>query len=129
MDDRRKREIDLIARQFGEIEVGPGLDWVLIRRRPLVPGWNKGETTVLVLIPPGYPVTPPDNFYADPDLRLANGQLPGNASPNQTVLGRPWLQFSYHVEGGDWRPHADVLQGHNLMTFLAGVVLRLAEVN
>lgn len=129
MDERRKREFDLIAAQYGATEVGPNLDWVLIKRWSLGPGWNQSETSVLVLVPAGYPVTPPDNFYVDSDLRLANSQVPGNASPNQSVIGRPWLQFSYHIEGADWRPHADVLQGHNLMTFLAGVARRLSEAN
>ncbi len=129
MNDRRMQELELITAHYGKVEVGPNLDWVLIKRLPLVPGWNKGETSVLVLVPAGYPVTPPDNFYVDNDLRLAGGQIPGNTTPNQAVLGRAWMQFSYHVEGSDWRPHADMLQGHNLMTFLAGVLWRLAEAN
>jgi hypothetical protein len=83
----------------------------------------------LILIPPGYPITPPDNFYTDNELRLSSGALPGNSNANTIQLERPWLQFSYHVESADWQPNSDLLQGHNLMTFLQGVAIRLSEAN
>lgn len=127
MLERRQQELDLIRAKYGEIEVGPNLDWTVIKRYALPPGWSKTETAVLVLIKPGYPVTPPDNFYADNDLRLENGSVPGNVSPDQSHVGRLWLQFSYHVEPQDWKPHADLLKGHNLLTFLVGVEDRLSE--
>jgi hypothetical protein len=129
MVERRKEEISLIQARYGEIEVGSDLNWVIIKQWKLPPGWSRTETEVLVPIPPGYPVTPPDNFYTADDLRLANGNPPGNATPGQSQLGRLWLQFSYHVEPGDWHPHADLLQGHNLLTFLGGVAGRLSEPN
>ncbi|MEX2238943.1 MAG: E2/UBC family protein [Dehalococcoidia bacterium] len=94
---------------------------------PLFPGWNKPTTRLLVLIPAGYPATPPDNFLADPDLALASGGTPGNTSPGPVVFGEDWLQFSYHVDTADWTPHADPRQGHNLVTFLHGVNDRLRD--
>jgi len=123
--------LELVKARFANrtVEAGPQIEWVLISGWNLAPGWNKSETTVLVLIPPGYPVTPPDNFYADHDLRLAGGTLPSNTSPDQSSLGRTWLLFSYHVEAGDWRPHSEPLRGHNLLTFLDGVTRRLREPN
>jgi len=128
MTDRRERELELVKVAYGELEIGEELDWVIIKKWPLPSGWNKTETPVLILVPSGYPVTPPDNFYTDNDLRLANGGMPGNSSINVSQLAKPWLQFSYHVEGADWKPHVDILQGHNLLTFLkAGVSRRLSE--
>jgi len=127
--ERRRRELDLVLGRYGEIETGSDLDWVIIKRFPLAPGWNKAETPVLVMIRPGYPTVPPDNFYVDNDLRLANGQDPTNASRNQKQLGRPWLMFSYHVDESEWKPHPDLLEGHNLLTFLLGVGRRLSEVS
>ena len=130
MIDRRRQELQLLETTYGELEIGPTIDWVVIKRWQLPPGWNKTETAVLVLIPGGYPITPPDNFCTDNDLRLANGALPGSSSPNQQHIGQQWLQFSYgHIEAGDWHPDADLLQGHNLLTFLLGVTKRLAEAN
>lgn len=78
--------------------------------------------------PAGYPITPPDNFYTDGDLRLSDGRQPGNTSQAEQ-LGESWLQFSYHLESGDWRPQANLLAGDNLLTFLVGVSARLAELD
>ena len=129
MLQRRTQELDLVRESYGEIEIGPNLDWIVIKRYSLPPGWNKGETALLITIQPGYPTTPPDNFYVDNDLRIAGGQVPANASLDQVQLGKPWLQFSYHVEAADWKPNPDLLRGHNLLTFLLGVKRRLLELN
>ena len=126
MRERRQKEIQFVKAAHLELEVGPNLDWFILTRFALAAGWSLDTTDTLVLIPSGYPTIPPDNFYTSPDLRLKNGAMPGNATP-ASQLGRPWLQFSYHVE--DWQPHADYRQGHNLLTFLGGVRRRLSEVN
>ena len=129
MSERVKQEIQLVEICFGELEVSPNFEWFIVKSWKLVPGWNKAITSVLVLIPPGYPVTAPDNFFAEPDLRLANGMAPGNANLNQAQIGRQWLQFSFHFEDKEWMPHADPLKGHNLVSFLHGIDRRLLETN
>jgi hypothetical protein len=129
MTERRMQEFALVEAAYGEMERSPSLDWFVIKHWPLPPGWNKRETAVLVLIPSGYPLTPPDNVYTDADLYLADGRIPGNADGVIHHNGHPWRQFSYHVEPGDWQPHADLLRGHNVLTFLEGVAQRLAEVS
>lgn len=125
MTDRVKRELALVAAAFGELEIDPDLRWFVIKRWALDAGWSKAETRVLILIPPGYAVTPPDNFCADADLSLKGGGQPGNASIAQPINGQQWLQFSYHIEGVDWQPD----KGDNLLTFLVGVTKRLKEVS
>src|SRR2546427_6728397 len=127
MIERRNEELKLVEAKYGELEIDPNYDWFVIRRWQLGSGWNTGETPIFVVFPLGYPVTPPDNFYARNDLRLAAGGQPGNTNPNATQAGRTWLQFSWHVGGGDWRPHAEILKGHNMLTFLEGVSRRLSE--
>ena len=127
MTEWRNNDLDLVQAERGEIERGPNLEWVIVKHWKLDAGWNKDEVEVLVQIPAGYPVTPPDNFYATADLRLENGGEPGNASANQTIAGRPWLQFSYHIEPSDWQPKSDPAAGHNMLTFLAGVAKRLED--
>ena len=129
MMERRKLELKLVEASYGELELGPNLDWVIIKHLKLPSGWSKPETALLVMIPPGYPFTPPDNFYVDNDLRLGGARQPGNSTANQNLVGRRWSLFSYHVEKGDWQPQADLLKGHNLLTFLHGVARRLTEVS
>ena len=126
MLDRWKVELGLVEAVYGPLEISPDLAWFIIPHWKLPLGWSKSKTAVLVLIPPGYPVTPPDNFYADVDLRLAGEGMPGNAGP-ESQAGRQWLRFSYHVEGADWKSHAEPEKGHNLLTFLQGVATRLKE--
>ena len=125
MSDRIRRELALVKLAYGEVDVDEHLGWFVIRRWVLVPGWNKESTRVLVLIPSGYAVTAPDNFFTDPDLALANGTKPGAASGPVEQYGKQWLQFSYHIEAADWQPE----NGHDLLTFLVGVYLRLREVS
>ncbi len=127
MIERRNLEFKLVADLYGELEIAPDLSWFVVKNWRLPAGWNKHETALLVQIPPGYPVTPPDNFYTDHDLFLSNGGQPGNSSAGQSLVGRQWRMFSYHVESGDWQPHAEPSKGHNLLTFLQGVTKRLLE--
>jgi hypothetical protein len=129
LSDRVRSELELVKREFGDLEVDPTLGWFVIKGWKLPPGWNRQETNLLVQVPPGYPTTPPDNFYVDEDVRLASGALPGNTGYGHELAGRRWLFFSYHVEGGDWRPHAEPLRGHNMLTFLRGAQARLSELN
>jgi Prokaryotic E2 family E len=128
MLDRRKKELELVEAQFGELETAPDLSWFVVRRFPLAAGWNKKETALLVLLPPGYPETPPDNFHTDADFALANGAEPDSASGVLDHAGRSWRVFSWHFEdASEWQPDAEVEQGHNLLTFLLGVQQRVAE--
>jgi hypothetical protein len=58
--------------------------WVIIHDFPLPRGYNYSSTDVLILLPPNYPQTPPDWFYVDYNLRLANGQRPPHVFYNDT---------------------------------------------
>jgi hypothetical protein len=106
---------------------GDSLEWVKFPEFSLPSGWNRSATSLLVLVPLGYPVTPPDNFYVASGLRTASGAMPSNYNEGHSHLGEQWGQFSYHVE--EWKPSADLLQGDNLLTFMLGVERRLKEAN
>lgn len=124
--ERRAQEIELLRRHYGEVDHGTGMDWVRIQRFPLPPGWNREELELLILIPPAYPSTPPDNFFVRNGLRLQDGSLPGNYAEGQSVLGESWAQFSFHAQ--EWRPSND-LDSDSLLTFLVAVSERLREAN
>jgi hypothetical protein len=130
MMERRKLEIALLEKEYGEVEVGPNLDYVLFKHFRLPPGWNRDETEVLILIPSGYPVTKPDNFYVATGLRLKSEQMPGSYTEGQQHVGKVWGVFSVHLED-DWQPNAsDLLMGHNLLSYTIAVVMkRLSEAN
>jgi hypothetical protein len=123
--ERRQQELELLRSRNGRAEHGPNLDWILFPDYTLPPGWNRDRTELLILIPAGYPATPPDNFYVREGLRLADGRLPNNYSEGQTVLGGRWSQFSFHAQS--WHPTSDAHDGDNLLTFSLAVDSRLRE--
>jgi hypothetical protein len=126
--ERRKREFELVAQRYGELEHPADYSWLIIPNWSLPEGWSKQTTQLLVLLPPGYPQTPPDSFYTEVELTLAGGAEPGAASGRMEHNGRTWRQFSWHfVDASEWQPHPDLEQSHTLLTFMAGVEQRLAE--
>ena len=128
--ERRLLEIDLLRKRYGNVEHGANIDWLLFKSFTLPHGWNRENTELLIIIPPGYPITPPDNFYVLNGLRsIVDGaaQVPSNYSENQTILGGSWAQFSYHAQ--IWNPAGDSLDGDNLLTFILSVEKRFRELN
>jgi hypothetical protein len=99
---------------------------VLLGHR-LPAGWSHEVTDVAFGFPPNYPSGCPDNVCVRTDLNLANGQPAGNNQGIQTLAGRQWLQFSWHIEGADWAPTADPRHGSNLATYLIGALTRFEE--
>ncbi len=126
MLDRRRKEVDLLRERYGDLEVGQAIDWVIFRHFKLPDGLNREETELLVEIPSAYPQSPPDNFYVAEGLRSSAGGALTNYSERIAKLGRNWGQFSFHVQ--DWSPCSDILDGHNLLTFMLGVEKRLKEI-
>ena len=128
MLDRRRQETELLRTKYGPLTHGEGLEWVRFKEFVLPPGWNRTVAPLLVLVPVGYPATPPDNFYVASGLRTCSGGMPSNYTEPHSHLGEEWGQFSFHVDG-EWRPAADLFQGDNLLTFMLGVERRLREPN
>jgi hypothetical protein len=128
--ERRRQEVELVVARYGELEYPSDYSHVVIKRWPLPPGWSAAATEVLILLPAGYPQTPPDSFYTPDSLTLEGSAEPDRASGRISHRGRSWRQFSWHfVEPRDWQPHPDPEQGHNLLTFLLAVEARLREPN
>jgi hypothetical protein len=113
-----------LVRIYPDAEVTPvpgGLGLVSVPNIPLGNGWNQQMTTVHFLIPNGYPTARPDCFWADAELRTANGDMPANAAQNP-IPGRagPHVWFSWHL--ASWQPARD-----SLITYLRVIRERLAQ--
>ncbi|MEM9035694.1 MAG: E2/UBC family protein [Actinomycetota bacterium] len=100
---------------------------VVVTDHHLPDGWNHQVTDVAFVIPANYPSGQPDNVLARPDLRLANGELPGGNQGVQRHGGRNFLQFSWHIEPSDWRPTNHPHTGSSLATYLDGAIARFDE--
>jgi hypothetical protein len=120
-----EEQFAMLAQQF------PGatctlVDGVHLIRLPevLLPdGWSKPATNVEFVVPHGFPYAFPDSFWTDPDLRLANGQLPTNVQPGYVCPGQTnvnLLWFSWHIAPNSWNPSTA-----NLLTFVHIIKNRL----
>jgi hypothetical protein len=110
----------VIAEQFADVmarfkgatleRLPCGAALITVPNFPLPPGWSRAESNIRFLAPEKYPFANPDCFWADGDLRLANGGEPRNSALNpipETSLGKlRW--FSWHVRT-NWNPSRDTL--------------------
>lgn len=118
-----ERQIADLNRVAGEVSGRPlptGATLIKVAQVDLPPGWNKRTTSIQFLAPVGYPFATPDCFWADSDLRLANGNPPTGSNLQAIVdTGEQGLWFSWHVQS--WNPNRDTL-----MTFFKVIEQRLA---
>jgi hypothetical protein len=137
MDARLKRihyEVALAAVRYSRTHSADFDDeagsWVMIRDFPLPEGYNYETTDILVLLPPNYPQTPPDWFYVDDNLCLADGRRPSHVfyqqtthDPNARRVNRAeekppqmkgWTGCCLHIRS--WQPAANPVEGHSLLS-------------
>ncbi len=130
-DERRRERLEkerlLLSQAFPTAVLEVEASILILPGHELPPGWSHTETDILVETPAQYPSVPPDNVCARADLTLSNGQLPGNNQGVRELAGRRWLQFSYHVEAGDWRPDEDLNKSSTLVDYLCGALTRFEE--
>lgn len=73
-------------------------------------------TAFAFLVPAGFPDACPDQtgFYVKPaGLRLAATKAaPQNTDGNATLLGEPWMKFSWKPQKHGWDPTRDTLETH-----------------
>lgn len=127
MRDRLDQEIALVRKQYPGVRHDQNYDWVVVEEVPLPADYNRDTTDVLIVIPSGYPETPPDNFWVPSGLRLENDGQPDAFNPNhRTHEGEEWDRFSWHEDDG-WTPSEDIEDGSNLLTFMSTAEERLKE--
>ena len=96
-----------------------GFDWalepdgtgalLLLRNYPVDDTrFNCTSATIMVRIPPQYPLAALDMFYADPPIKLLSGAFPQAAEHHEAHGGRTWQRFSRHLTV-PWRPNIDGL--------------------
>jgi hypothetical protein len=124
--ERVRQEIELVRERWTQVECGEAGAWMHLPGHPLPPGrFNKAISSVVVLIPPGYPNTGPDNFFVDGSLRLADGSVPAGfnagASSGSGACPLPgnWGWFSWHPQR--WTPHPDPGRGDNLLGVIRAI--------
>ena len=72
-------------------------------------GFEPRRVELCLMLPFGFPETPPDMFWVDPAVML-HGRPPAATQVTQQIIGRTWQRFSRHLPAGAWRPGIDNLQ-------------------
>jgi hypothetical protein len=83
---------------------------VVIRGYVLPPGYNHGQSDLLLRLNPGFPDVPPDMWWFDPPLRLSDGRAIPATEVTEHHVGRQWQRWSRHFNQGQWRSGTDTLE-------------------
>lgn len=104
LKDRRYMEDRGIA--FEEVLDGAQRG-IVLHDFPLPPSLFDSELAdILIILPGGYPDTPPDMFFALPWLKLkADARHPRAADVSFSFAGQNWQRWSRHSK--EWRPGVD----------------------
>ena len=97
----------LLERKIAFEEVAGPPKAVILRGYPLPAGrFDQAKADLLVVLPESYPLTHPDMFFAQPWLKLVNGnKYPKAADQPYPFMGTTWQQWSRH--NNQWRPGLD----------------------
>lgn len=98
----------LIQREIKFEEVETDTQKAIILRGMVLPAgrFDSQVADILILLPAGYPDSPPDMFYALPWLRLAATRAhPRAADQPCAFAGQNWQRWSRHNDA--WRPGID----------------------
>jgi len=83
---------------------------VLFPAYKLPSGYDHAASDLLLLLNPGFPDVPPDMWWFNPAIRLADGRVVPATEVNENHLGRIWQRWSRHFNAGQWRSGIDSLE-------------------
>lgn len=83
---------------------------VIISSYQLPQGYNTENADLLLRLNPGYPDVPPDMWWFDPPILLADGRVVRATEVRESYLGRTWQRWSRHFSAGQWKSGIDSLQ-------------------
>jgi Prokaryotic E2 family E len=86
-------------------------------------GWSAAKIVLRFVMPNGYPVTPPDGFWAEPNLTV-NGRVPRSVEASRQIpeTNISNQRFSWHIDNGHWSANRD-----DLFTWLRSCHERLTK--
>lgn len=103
----------LTSRNFThEVIVEAGMVCVLLSKWNLPTGYNHTTADLLLRLQPGYPDLPPDMWWFEPSLQLADGRGIQATEVIELHLGRSWQRWSRHLDAGQWRSGIDGLENY-----------------
>lgn len=95
-----------------QVAVESGMTCVVIPQWSLPEGLNHSASDLLLRLSAGYPDVPPDMWWFDPPVRLADGQDLPATNAVEGHLGRKWQRWSRHFNGSQWKSGVDSLESY-----------------
>ena len=99
-----------------------GWSFLVIAGYTLPAGFQPAAVDLLIKLPPGFPDAQPDMFWVSPPVKTAQGSLP-RATCMESLLGKEWQRFSWHLAAGAWKPGVSTLR--DFMRCISGRFLRM----
>jgi hypothetical protein len=92
--------------------------YLILQEWKFPPAYAPEQADVLIVISAAYPLGQLDMFWANPSVRLKNGNWPQACEHHQTLTdGKNWQRWSRHI---NWRAGID-----NLKTFIKAMTAEI----
>jgi len=95
-----------------DVAVDEGMTCVVFRDWRLPPGYDRDDADLMIRLQTGYPDVPPDMWWFDPAVRLADGRMVPATEVTEQHLGRNWQRWSRHFQDGQWQSGIDGLESY-----------------
>lgn len=95
-----------------QIQVEGRMTCAILPHWKLPKGYQVEESTLLLRLQQGYPDVPPDMWWFDPAVTLANGATIQATEQREQYLGRTWQRWSRHFQVGQWKSGIDGLESY-----------------
>lgn len=95
-----------------ELTVDGGATNVVFPEWLLPVGFDRSSSALLLRLQAGYPDIPPDMWWFDPGIRLADGRAIPATESIETHIGRAWQRWSRHLHPSQWQPGSDGLESY-----------------
>ena len=90
------------------VKEGPGKNVLVIRDFVLPEEFDSPTSTLMILVPSGYPGSNLDMFYFNPPIERIDRAVIGGLAQEEHI-GKTWQRWSRHYE---WQPGFDSLVRH-----------------
>ena len=94
------------------VTIDGGMICVVLPSFAIPMGYSVSEADLLLRLNPSYPDVPPDMWWFDPSVTLADGTQVVATNNIESYLGRRWQRWSRHFKAGQWRAGVDSLESY-----------------
>jgi len=95
-----------------EVADDSGFTCVILPGWKLPAGFDRETSNLLIRLQTGYPDVPPDMWWFDPPIRLADGRTITATEVTEQHLARSWQRWSRHFQAGQWKSGIDGLESY-----------------